>query len=78
MIKITLKDGSIKEVEAGLSIFEIAQSISQGLARNACCGILNGKVEDLRFIVNEDSSLEICTFDSKEGQHAFNHTASHV
>ena len=39
MIKITLKDGSIKEVEAGLSIFEIAQSISQGLARNACCGI---------------------------------------
>ena len=78
MIKITLKDGSIKEVESGLSIFEIAQSISQGLARNACCGILNGKVEDLRFIVNEDSSLEICTFDSKEGQHAFNHTASHV
>lgn len=78
MIKITLKDGSVREVEAGLSIFEIAQGISQGLARNACCGLINGKVEDLRFTVNEDCELAICTFDSNEGQHAFNHTASHV
>ena len=47
MIKITLKDGSVKEFEAGLSVYEIAKSISEGLARNACCGIVNGKVVDL-------------------------------
>ena len=54
MIKITLKDGSIKEFEDGLSVFDIAKSISEGLARNACCGNINGKVVDLRHIVNED------------------------
>ena len=48
MIKITLKDGSIKEVEKGISILELAKSISEGLARVATCGRVNGKVEDLR------------------------------
>ena len=47
MIKVTLKDGSVKEFEAGLSVYEIAKSISEGLARNACCGIVNDKVCDL-------------------------------
>lgn len=78
MIKITLKDGSVREVEAGLSILDIAKSISEGLARNACCGIVNGKVEDLRHVVNEDCELAICTFDSQEGKDAFRHTTSHV
>ena len=78
MIKITLKDGSIKEFDNAISVLDIAKSISEGLARNAYCGIVNGKVEDLRFVVDKDSTLEICTFDSQEGKDAFRHTASHV
>ncbi|MNM41855.1 MULTISPECIES: threonine--tRNA ligase [Clostridium] len=78
MVKITLKDGSIKELESGLSVYEIAKSISEGLARAACCGIVNGNVVDLRYVVNEDVELSICTFDSEEGKAAFRHTASHM
>ena len=78
MIKITLKDGSVKEFEAGVSVIDIAKSISEGLARNACCGIVNGKVVDLRNTVNEDSDLAICTFDSQEGKDAVRHSISHV
>ena len=78
MIKITLKDGSVKEFEAGISILDIAKSISEGLARNAYCGIVNGKVVDLRYAVNEDSDLAICTFDSQEGKDAVRHSISHV
>lgn len=78
MIKITLKDGSVKEMETGLSIYEIAKSISEGLARNACCGIVNDKVCDLRCEINEDVSLSICTFDSQEGKDALRHSISHV
>lgn len=78
MIKVSLKDGVVKEYNAGITVLEIAKDISEGLARNACCGIVNGKTEDLRFAVNEDSSVEICTFDSPEGKRAFRHTASHV
>ena len=78
MIKITLKDGSVKEFEAGISVLDIAKSISEGLARNAFCGTLNGKVCDLRTIVNEDAELSICTFDSQEGKDAVRHSISHV
>ncbi|GAB6169065.1 threonine--tRNA ligase [Clostridium carnis] len=78
MIKITLKDGSIKEFEAGISVLDIAKGISEGLARNACCGIVNGEVVDLRHTVNEDSDLSICTFDSEEGKDALRHSISHV
>ena len=78
MIKVTLKDGSVKEFEAGLSVYEIAKSISEGLARNACCGIVNDKVCDLRHEINEDVSLSICTFDSQEGKDALRHSVSHV
>ncbi|CUO14105.1 Threonine--tRNA ligase [Sarcina ventriculi] len=78
MIKVTLKDGSVKEFDNAISVLDIAKSISEGLARNAYCGIVNGKVEDLRFVVDKDSTLEICTFDSQEGKNAFRHTASHV
>lgn len=78
MIKITLKDGSVKEFEAGISVLDIAKSISEGLARNAYCGIVNRKVVDLRYTVNEDSDLAICTFDSQEGKDAVRHSISHV
>ncbi len=78
MIKVTLKDGSVKEFESGLSVYEIAKSISEGLARNAYCGIVNGKVCDLRKEINDDVELSICTFDSQEGKDAVRHSVSHV
>ncbi len=82
MIKLELKDGSVKEVESGKSIYEIAQGISEGLARVATCGKINGEVKDLRTIINEDCKLEILTFDSedddKEGKKAYWHTTSHI
>jgi len=78
MIKVTLKDGSIKEYDSNISIYDAAKQISEGLARNACCGIVDGKVKDLRYEISEDCSLEICTFESDEGKKAFRHTASHI
>ncbi len=78
MIKIKLKDGSFKEFESGITIFEAAQSLSEGLARNACVGILNGKTADLRTKLDQDCELNILTFDSDEGKRALRHSASHI
>jgi len=79
MIKLTLKDGSILEVEQGTTIYEVAQKISEGLARVATCGLVNGKVEDLRHKLNEDCNLSIETFDSSlDGKKAYWHTTSHI
>ncbi|MGN0666475.1 MAG: threonine--tRNA ligase [Huintestinicola sp.] len=78
MIKLTLKDGSVREVEAGLSSAEIIKGIGMGLYKAACCVKLNGKVHDLRDIVDSDCEFEVCTFDTEEGKHTFNHTASHM
>ncbi|WP_346930674.1 threonine--tRNA ligase [Clostridium sp.] len=78
MIKITLKDGSIKELEHEMSIIEIAKSISEGLARVATAGTVNGKTVDLRYIVKEDCELNILTFNDDEGRRAFRHTAAHI
>ena len=79
MIKITLKDGSIMEVEKGTSIYDLAKKISEGLARVATCGLVNGETKDLRFELNEDCKVSICTFDSDlEGKKAYWHTTSHI
>ena len=78
MIKITLKDGSVMEVEKGISVLDVAKKISEGLARVAMCGLVNGEVKDLRYELNEDSELNICTFDSLEGKKAYWHTTSHI
>jgi len=78
MIKIILKDGSVKEVESGSSVIEVAESLSSGLARAACAGLVNGERVDLRTKLNEDCNLEILTFNDKEGKWAFRHTASHI
>ena len=79
MIKITLKDGSIKEVEEGKSVFDVAKEISEGLARVATCASVDGKVVDLRYILNRDCNLEIHTFESSlEGKKAYWHTTSHI
>jgi threonyl-tRNA synthetase len=77
-MKITLKDGSVKEYENQMAIIDIAKDISEGLARNACAAELNGKIADLRTVVAEDSSLSILTFDSEGGKAAYRHTTSHV
>ncbi|MBR1653826.1 MAG: threonine--tRNA ligase, partial [Clostridia bacterium] len=79
MIKLELKDGSIKEVEPGMSIIEIAKNISEGLARVATAGKVNGEVKDLRTVINEDCKLEILTFESDlDGKKAYWHTTSHI
>ncbi len=77
-MKITLKDGVVKEFDNAVSVYDIARSISEGLARNACAGIVNGETKDLRFIVENDAEVSICTFDDEVGKEAFRHTASHV
>lgn len=77
-MKITLKDGSVKEYANAMSIIDIAKDISEGLARVACAGEVNGKVEDLRTVINEDVNLSILTFDDEKGKAAYRHTCSHV
>ncbi|HIW83501.1 MAG TPA: TGS domain-containing protein, partial [Candidatus Dorea gallistercoris] len=77
-MKITLKDGSVKEYGQAMSILEVAKDLSEGLARAATCGKVDGEVADLRTVLDRDCALEILTFDSEEGKGAFNHTASHI
>lgn len=78
MIHITLKDGSVKEFESGVSVIDVAKSLGAGLAKAACCGRINGEVADLRTPITEDCQLEICTFDDEDGKKTFWHTSSHV
>ena len=80
MIKVTLKDGNILEVEKGSSILEVAKKISEGLARNTTCGEINGEIKDLRYELQEDCNLVIHTFkdDDLDGKKAYWHTTSHI
>ena len=75
---ITLKDGSEKEYAEAKSVYDIAMDISEGLARVACAGEINGEEVDLRTVVDSDCELNILTFDSEGGKAAFRHTASHI
>ena len=75
---IKLKDGSVKEYSAPVTAAEITKDISMGLYRNACCVSINGKIADLRTVVENDCDFEVLTFDDEDGKKAFNHTASHV
>lgn len=78
MIKVTLKGGTVKEFEPGVSIADIAKSLGMGLYKAACAGKIDGKACDLRTPVTEDCEVEILTFDNVDGKHAFWHTASHI
>ena len=79
MIKITLKDGSIREVEKGISVLELAKEISEGLARVATAAEVNGEIKDLRYTLEEDSSVNILTFENDlNGKKAYWHTTSHI
>ena len=77
-MKITLKDGSVKEYESAVSVYDIASDISEGLARAACCAKVDGKTTDLRTVIDRDCELAICTAGDEEGLAAIRHTASHV
>lgn len=77
-MKVTLKDGSVREFSEGMSVYEIAKEISEGLARATLGAKLNGKVVETRTIVNEDCKLELLTFADDEGKLIYRHTASHI
>lgn len=77
-MKIILKDGSIKEYEKSMSVLEIAADISEGLARMACAGEVNGETVDLRTMIDKDCELNILTANDEKGLAALRHTASHV
>ncbi len=78
MIKLTLKDGSIREIESAASAAEIIKGIGAGLYKAACCVKINGEVKDLRTVIDSDCDFEVMTFDSIEGKKTFWHTASHI
>ncbi|MDO5556323.1 MAG: threonine--tRNA ligase [Clostridia bacterium] len=78
MLKITLKDGSILEMEEEISILDAAKKISEGLARNTLAGEINEEVKDLRTIIKENCKLNILTFNEQNGKKAYWHTTSHI
>ncbi|ACL75726.1 threonine--tRNA ligase [Ruminiclostridium cellulolyticum] len=78
MISITLKDGTVKEYQKGVTVLEVAESISAGLARVSLVGEVDGKVTELDFKLERDCSLNLLTFEDEGGRLAYRHTASHV
>ncbi len=77
-MNITLKGGVVREFADNMTAAEIAKEISMGLYKSACVCRIDGEVADLRTPINKDCELEILTFDSEDGKHAFWHTASHI
>lgn len=78
MIKVTLKDGSIKEFENEISVLDVAKSISEGLARNIMSASVNGKVVGLDEIIKEDCEINLFKFEDEEGKDVFRHTSAHI
>jgi threonyl-tRNA synthetase len=78
MIKVTLKNGSIREFKKGITVLEAAKDISGALAREAVAGEVNGKLVDLGYQLNDDCELNILTFNDKEGKAVYWHTTSHI
>lgn len=78
MIKITLKDGSVREYEKGIKVSEVVASIGAGLLKAALVAKVNGKLYELNDSIDEDAVLEVLTFDDEEGRLAFRHTSSHI
>lgn len=78
MIKLTLKDGSIREIEKETAAAEIIKGIGMGLYKAACAVKINGEVKDLRTVVDSDCEFEVLTFDDIDGKKTFWHTASHI
>lgn len=77
-MKVTLKDGSVKEYAQAMSVIDIAKDLSEGLARAACAGDVDGEVVDLRTVVDHDATVNILTAKDEKGLAALRHTTSHV
>ena len=77
-MKVTLKDGSVKEYAQAMSVLDIAKDLSEGLARAACAGEVDGEVVDLRTVVDHDATVNILTAKDEKGLAALRHTTSHV
>ena len=77
-MKVTLKDGSFKEYDKAMSVYDTAKDISEGLARMATAGEINGEVVDLRTVVDSDCELSILTFNDEAGKAPYRHTTSHI
>ena len=77
-MKVTLKEGSVRDYAQPMAVIDIAKDISEGLARNVCAATVNGEDVDLRTVIDKDSTLVLHTFDDQEGKAAFWHTTSHI
>ncbi len=78
MIKLTLPDKSVREYESGVLAYDVAKSISQGLARNVLGAVYNGRTIGLKERINEDGTIKFVKFEDKEGKEIFWHTTSHI
>lgn len=78
MIQLTLKDGSIRKLDAPKPASEVIKDIGMGLYKASCCVKINDQICDLRTVITEDCTFEVLTFDSQEGKKTFWHTASHI
>ena len=78
MIKITLPDGSVKEYEKGIEVYDVVKDISEGLARVALGAVVNDDIKGLQETIDEDSSFRVVKFEDKEGKKIFWHTSSHI
>lgn len=78
MVQITLKDGSIREVASGSTVFDLAKDISGRLAKEAIVAEVNGSVVDLSYPLTENASVSIFKFEDEAGEHAFRHTSAHI
>ncbi|MDR0880095.1 MAG: threonine--tRNA ligase [Clostridioides sp.] len=78
MVQVSLKDGSVKEFEAGISVLDVAKSISEGLARSIVAASVNGETVGLDYKINEDADLNLFKFEDAEGRDVFSHTSAHI
>ncbi|WP_077367181.1 threonine--tRNA ligase [Anaerosalibacter sp. Marseille-P3206] len=78
MIKITLPDGTEKQYEKGITVFEVAKDISEGLARVALGAVVNDKIKGMQETIDEDAKVKIVKFEDKEGKEIFWHTSAHI
>lgn len=78
MVKVTLKDGAVREVENGTTVLDFVKSVSNSLAKKVLAGKIDGKTVDLTSIIDKDCTIEFLTFDDADGRWALRHTASHV
>ena len=78
MIKVTLKDGSVREFKVGTKVISVAKDISEGLARNVISAKFNNKIVETKQVLSSDGEIEFYTWDNEEGKKAFWHSSSHV